>query len=125
MSLGSKINWRRILVVFLVQVAVLLGLNFGIGYPNQALAQSVNAESVATPSGLLDEAEVEAAKEKRREAQAQRSEEAAKKRTRKYAKGDLKDKLNLDEPLPKSTQKFIKQIQGEEDINNQTHPQDN
>lgn len=125
MNLVTKINWRRILGVCLVQVILFFGLNFGNGINNQALAQSVNAETIATPSGLLDESQIEAAKEKRRENQAQRSEEAAAKRSRKLAKGNVADKLNLNESLPKSTEKFIDQVQGKEGINNETHPEDN
>lgn len=125
MSLLSKIKVRQIVVVFLVQVIFFLGVNFGLANNSQALAQSVNGEITATPSGLLNDAQLEAAKEKRREAQAQRSEEAAEKRGRRIAEGNLEDKLNLDEPLPESTKKFIKQIKGEEPISNDTHPQDN
>lgn len=33
------------------------------------------------------------------------------------------DKLNLDEGLPRSTKKFIRQIQGKEPIENETRPQ--
>lgn len=124
MVLRSKINLRHIVMVFLVQFILFLGLNLGIGN-NQALAQTVNREIIETPSGLLNDAQLEAAKEKRREAQAKRSEKAAEKRSRKIAEGDITDKLNLAEPLPKSTKKFIEQIKGEEEISNETHPQDN
>ncbi|ACK69795.1 hypothetical protein PCC7424_1351 [Gloeothece citriformis PCC 7424] len=125
MALLSKINFRRIITIFLLQLSLILGINFGLGNNLQALAQSVNKEITATPSGLLNDAQIEAAKERRRENQAQRSEKAAEERGRKFISGKVEDKLNLDEPLPESTKKFVKQLKGEEGINNETHPEDN
>lgn len=89
----SKINFRRILVVFLVQITLFLGLAFSSG-SNAALAvtgddRTQNKEM----KELVNEAKYESAKEKRREAQAERSELAKEK----AEPETIEEKLNLEE----------------------------
>jgi hypothetical protein len=119
MSLLSKINFRRILVLFLVQVTLFVGLAFGSGNNSQASAQVLNRKTTSDRTQeVFDETKYEETKEKRREAQAERSEQAAEE----TADEDIAEKLNLDESVPKSTKKFFKQIQGKEPIIDKTEP---
>lgn len=45
MSLLSKINFRRIIVLFLVQITLFLGLALGSGNNNQAFAEVINRKA--------------------------------------------------------------------------------
>jgi hypothetical protein len=109
MSLRSKINFRRILVVFLVQITLFLGLAFGSGNNDQVLATVLNRQpDDAATEKPVDDATYEELKAKRSEVQAQRSKIASQK-----SDGDgenISEKLNLDESVPDSTKKFFKQI---------------
>jgi hypothetical protein len=119
MSLLGKINFRRILVVFLVQATLFLGLAFDSGNQSQAFAQILNRAATGNQTqDLYDQDQFEQAKERRREAQAQRSEQASEQ----SADENVREKLNLDEPIPESTKKFFKQIQGKEPIIDKTEP---
>jgi hypothetical protein len=119
MSFLSKISFRGILVLFLVQVTLFLGLAFGSGNNNQASAEVLNRKANTDKTQeVFDESKYEEAKARRREAQAERSEQAAED----TANEDIAEKLNLDESVPKSTKKFFKQIQGKEPIIDKTEP---
>lgn len=105
MSLLPKINFRRILVVFLVQITLFLGLASDLGNNNSAFAldlntgtNSIKSEKTTTiQSGEpINQAEYEDAKARRREAQARRSAKAGKKGENK----NIEEKLNLDELTP-------------------------
>jgi hypothetical protein len=119
MSLLSNISFRKILVIFLVQVTLFLGLAFGSGNYSQASAQVLNRKTTSdSTQNSFDEAKYEEAKARRREIQAERSEQAAED----TANENIAEKLNLDESVPKSTKKFVKQIQGKEPIIDKTEP---
>lgn len=119
MSLLSKINLRRILAFFLVQVTLFFGLSLGTGNNDRALADVLNPK-VNNPQAEkpLDDAAYEALKAKRREAQSERSELASQNNDRE----NLQEKLNLDESVPESTKTFFKQIQGKESMIDKTEP---
>jgi hypothetical protein len=119
MSLLSKTNFRRILVVFLVQVTLFLGLALGSGNNTQAFATVLNREANdSLTEKPLNDAEYEAAKARRSELQAQRSKEASEDNDRE----NLQEKLNLNESVPSSTKKFFKQIEGKESASDKTEP---
>jgi hypothetical protein len=121
MSLRSKINFRRILVVFLVQITLFLGLAFGSGHNDQVLATVLNRQpDDAATEKPVDDATYEELKAKRSEAQAQRSKLASQKNN--SDDENISEKLNLDESVPNSTKKFFKQIQGKEPIIDKTEP---
>jgi len=121
MSLQSKINFRQILVVFLVQVTLFFCLAFGSGNSYQVSATVLNREANdATTEKPVDDVTYEELKAKRSEAQAQRSKMASQKGN--SDDEDLSEKLNLDESVPDSTKKFFKQIQGKEPLIDKTEP---
>ncbi|BAU67201.1 hypothetical protein STA3757_46110 [Stanieria sp. NIES-3757] len=101
MSLLSKINFRRIIVLFLVQITLFLGLALGSGNNNQAFAEVINRKAdTGQVDDLMDEAQYESAKASRREEQAKRSEQASQK-----ADADnetIAEKLNLEELNPEN-----------------------
>lgn len=119
MSSLLKINFRQILVIFLVQVTLFLGLAIGWGNNDRAFADVPNgqANDAETKKPLRDEA-YEALKTQRREVQAQRSELASQNSNDE----NLPEKLNLGEPVPDSTKTFFKQVQGKEPIIDKTEP---
>ncbi|AFZ36882.1 hypothetical protein Sta7437_3376 [Stanieria cyanosphaera PCC 7437] len=99
MSLLSKINFRRILVVFLVQITLFLGLALGSGNNNQAFAEVINRKAAeAQVNDQIDEAQYESAKASRREEQAKRSEQAA----QDTENETIAEKLNLEELNPEN-----------------------
>jgi hypothetical protein len=116
MFILSKIGFRRILVIFLVQVTLFFGLAFGSGNSDRALATVLNPVEVEKP---VDDATYKDLKAKRREAQAERSELASQDNNDE----NLQEKLNLEEPVPDSTKTFFKQIKGEEPIIDKTEPE--
>jgi hypothetical protein len=116
MFLRSQIGFRRILVIFLVQITLFFGLAFGSGNNDRALAAVLNPVEVEKP---VDDSTYEDLKAKRREAQAARSEMAS----QDSSDENLPEKLNLDEPVPDSTKTFFKQIQGKEPIIDKTEPE--
>jgi hypothetical protein len=121
MSLQSKINFRQILVVFLVQVTLFFCLAFGSGNSYQVSAKVLNREANdATNEKPVDDVTYEELKAKRSEAQAQRSKIASQKGN--SDDEDISEKLNLDESVPDSTKKFFKQIQGKEPLIDKTEP---
>lgn len=89
----SKINFRQILVVFLVQVTLFLGLAFGSGSKAAFAATGDDRTQNKEMKELVNEAKYESAKEQRREAQAERSELAKEK----AEPETIEEKLNLEE----------------------------
>lgn len=98
MSLLSKINFRRILIVFLVQISLFLGLALGSGNNNQAVAEVLNRTAPETLDAPMNEVDYESVKANRREQQAKMSEQA----TEKAEAEDetISEKLNLQELTP-------------------------
>jgi hypothetical protein len=100
MSLLSKINFRQILVVFLVQITFFLGLALGSGNNTQAIAEVINRKSADFQSEqTMDDVDYESAKEKRRELQAERSKQASSDTNDET----IQEKLNLDELVSSSS----------------------
>ena len=93
-----KINLRRILAFFLVQVAFFCTLSLGMGNNDRALADVSNPK-VNNPQAEkpINDQAYEALKAKRREAQAQRSELAN--------QDDSTEKLSRDKSVPENTSK--------------------
>lgn len=121
MSLRSKINFRRILVVFFLQVTLFLGLAFDSGTNHQVLATVLNRQpDDSATEKPVDDATYEELKAKRSEAQAQRSKIASQKGN--SDDENISEKLNLDESVPDSTKTFFKQIQGKEPLIDKTEP---
>lgn len=121
MSLRSKINFRRILVFFFLQVTLFLGLAFDSGTNHQVLATVLNRQpDDSATEKPVDDATYEELKAKRSEAQAQRSKIASQKGN--SDDENISEKLNLDESMPDSTKTFFKQIQGKEPLIDKTEP---
>jgi hypothetical protein len=122
MTLRSKINFRRILVLCLVQITLFFGLAFGSGNSYQVSATVLNREANdAATEKPVDDATYKELKAKRSEAQAERSKIASQKGN--TDDEDISEKLNLDESVPDSTKKFFKQIQGKEPLIDKTEPE--
>lgn len=100
-----KMQLRQLLTAFLVGLTLLTGVAFGtFGYGSQALAESVTPEARSYQVN-----------------QGETSSKAGTERTGEGVAGSIKDaannvreKLNLDQPLPHGTKAFFKQIQGED-----------
>ena len=114
----SKINLRHVAIIFLASVS----LFFGTILTNNSSA--IAAEAItrdATNLNTVDvvsDQEYEMDKASRQQKQAMRSQMA----TPEEDNEGIVDKLNLDEDLPRSTEKFIDQVTGDEPINNETRP---
>ncbi|MGF1588957.1 MAG: hypothetical protein ACFCU7_06905 [Pleurocapsa sp.] len=113
-----SLNLRRIGAVFLASITLCLGIAFS-GNTAAIAADAITRD--VTNLNTIDEisdTNYETNKIRRQEEQAMRS---------KMAEPDednesISEKLNLNEGLPRSTKKFVKQITGDEPINNETHP---
>jgi hypothetical protein len=100
----NKIGLSRLLVIVVLEIALVFGLPFANTKNYQALADSVVSKqnSDRVEKSLYYSSDKSLNKEKTDNA------------------GSLKEKLNLNEPLPPSTKKFFKQIKGEEPIERDT-----
>ena len=117
-----KTSWltiiKRTLTIVLVQVALFAG-TVGIA-SQQALAEAVTPEASSYQvDKTAQEVRVgaESAKNKAKNA-VQNTGEAVKKNSE-----EVKEKLNLDEPVPSDTKKFFRQITGKEPIENERIPE--
>lgn len=110
---------KRTLTVILVQVALLSGLTFGIAsQPATAETITPEASSYQVDKTATDvKLGAESVKNKTKAA-AENTGEALKETTE-----NVKEKLNLDEPVPSDTKKFFRQLQGKEPIENERIPE--
>lgn len=114
----SKINLRRIATVFLASVTLFFGVTLlGSNSAMAAKAITRDATNLNTVDAIDDDA-YEAMKVDRQQEQARRSAMA----TPNKEGESITEKLNLDEGLPRSTEKFIDQVTGDEPIDNETRP---
>ena len=122
MSSLSQVNLRRIATVFLVSITLFFSVTI-IGNNNAIAAEAITRDmtnlSLDAPVG--DDA-YKAMKAGRQQEQARRSQKAEAQAEAKVENESIAEKLNLDEALPRSTEKFIDQITGDEPINNETRP---
>ena len=116
-----QISLRKIVLLFLVEVALLFGLGFiNFGSSCQARAEALTPEAT---SYQVDEAQPDIyLRSEPSQIQAERAAKAEQKQDKPVGENVL-EKLNLKEPLPESTKKFFKQIQGKEPIENETKPE--
>ena len=116
-----KTSWliiKRTLIIVLVQVALFAG-TVSIA-PQQALAETITPEASSYQvDKTAQEVKLgaESAKNNAKNA-AENTGEAVKKATE-----NVKEKLNLDEPIPSDTKKFFRQITGQEPIENERIPE--
>ena len=114
----TKINIRRIVSVFFLSAALFFNIAL-IGNQNAIAAEAITRDSTnLTSDAPLKDGAYEAMKAGRQQEQARRSEMATPDRENE----GIVEKLNLDESLPRSTEKLIDQVTGDEPINNETRP---
>lgn len=114
-----KTQIRRITTVFLISIALFVGMAFEFGNTSMAIADAITRDVTnAKQEAPISDAAYEAEKVGRQQKQAERSELANQYNDDK----SISEKLNLDEALPRSTKKFVEQITGDEPINNETRP---
>ncbi|MEM7595541.1 MAG: hypothetical protein AAF383_29245 [Cyanobacteria bacterium P01_A01_bin.83] len=113
-----KISIRRIIAVFSLSIALFFTVAL-IGNINAIAAEAITRDvtNLNSVESINDDA-YEAMKAGRQREQAARSAMA----TPAKENEGIVEKLNLDEGLPRSTEKFIDQITGDEPINNKTRP---
>ena len=114
----TKISIRRIASVFILSAALFFNIAL-VGNTNAIAAEAItrDATNLTSDAPLKDEA-YEAMKAGRQQEQARRSEMA----TPDEEDEGIVEKLNLNEGLPRSTEKLIDQVTGDEPINNETRP---
>ena len=112
----SKLNLRRIASVFVLSAALFFSVTLVINTDAIAAeAMTRDVTNMTTDAPLKDEA-YEAMKASRQQEQAVRSQMA----TPDQEDEGIVEKLNLDEGLPRSTEKFIDQVAGDEPIKKET-----
>lgn len=123
-SFVSSGKSRHIILLFLVEIAILFAMGFGqLSNGNQAFAKPLTAEPKFYQAQATTEQpsrEAEAAKEQGNEAN-QNVIEQAQEKIESAAK-NVREKLNLDESTPESTEKFKRQMKGEEPVPNPSDP---
>lgn len=113
-----KLNLRRIATIFLASITLFLNIAL-VGNNSAIAAEAITRDmSELNATDIVDDAEYEQDKATRQQKQAMRSAMA----TPDEENESISEKLNLDEALPRSTEKFIEQIEGDEPINNETRP---
>lgn len=98
-----RLQLRQTLLTFMAGLLLFVSATLGFGYGLQADAARLTPEAEDYPVQQ---------REARREENAKLAREKAEEA--KEATDSPQDKLNLDEPIPASTKKFFKQIQGED-----------
>lgn len=107
-------NLRRLVTVFLISMALFLGMAFDLSTISPAIADTITRDLTnASPDVSISNAEYEDAKVSRQQKQALRSEQAEARAELNNDNETIGEKLNLDEALPSSTKKFIEQIKGD------------
>ncbi|MBD2102116.1 hypothetical protein H6F94_14720 [Leptolyngbya sp. FACHB-261] len=124
-SLLPAIRVRAILTAFLVGVVLLADLVFGYGQPLPAhAAKALTPEVKSYQSGQVkSDRDESATRSSNSQADSQRDlynqdslQENSKNKLQEAA-DNVREKLNLDEPLPPSTKKFINQLQDDNPTN--------
>lgn len=114
----TVINFRRIAIACLLAIALFGGSALKIGNDNTALAEVLKRDAVdLSREEVGSEAEIQAAKAKRRAMQAEMSQ-----RAKDDGSESVSDKLNLDEPVPQSTKEFIRDLGKDDSINSKLRP---
>ena len=114
----SKINLRRAATIFLASATLFFG-SFLVNNNSALAAEAITRDATNLNSvDVVSDEEYEMDKVSRQQKQAMRSKMATPDQENK----GIVEKLNLDEGLPRSTEKFIDQITGDEPINNETRP---
>ena len=118
MFLFSKINLRRIATIFLASVTLFFSTIL-VNNSSAIAADAITRDATNLNSvDVVSDQEYEMDKAQRQQEQAMRSKMA----TPDKDDEGIVEKLNLDEGLPRSTEKFVEQIKGDEPINNETRP---
>lgn len=105
-----QVSLRSFFLLFLIQIAFFFSIAFGWGNNAQAIAaptltpEATKYQVDQTPTTLNDNSDKTT-------------------NSGKSAVENIKEKLNLDEPIPEDTKKFFRQVQGKEDISNDNHPE--
>ncbi len=116
LTLPTKLLFQRSMAAFSRMAVFLLGATLAIGLlfsqlsllPAQAGTLTPEAKAYQVNQGKEMPASVERVKDQTKSA------EGGVAKSLKNAAAEVREKLNLDEPLPESTRDFIKQVQGED-----------
>ncbi|MGL5880091.1 MAG: hypothetical protein ACRC2V_20245 [Xenococcaceae cyanobacterium] len=110
----QPINFRKVCVFFVMQSILFLTIAVGV-FGQSSLAMAANL----TPDRAMYQSETTADEAKIQTGRAKDNLEYAAnnpKNVLEEVKDNVVEKLNLNEPVPESTKKFVKQVQGKEPI---------
>lgn len=113
---------RQTVSVFLVSITLFFGIAV-VGNSSAIAAEAITRDvtNLNSADGIKDEA-YESMKAGRQREQARRSQQAEAQADYEAENETVAEKLNLNEGLPRSTEKFIDQVTGDEPIDNETRP---
>ena len=113
----SKFNLRRLATTFLLSITLFFGII--INHSDAIAAEAITRDLTnLNTADVVSDREYERSKAERQQEQARKSAMA----TPNQDNESISEKLNLNEGLPRSTEKFIDQITGDEPIDNETRP---
>ena len=118
----TKTNIRRLASIFFLSAALFFSSTL-IGNTNAVAAEAITRDATnLNTTDVVSDREYEQKKAGRQREQAMRSQQAEAQAEYEAENESVAEKLNLNEGLPRSTEKFIDQVTGDEPINNETRP---